>query len=51
MRTDAYRDALLANPSLLSRATVLDVGCGTGILRYLHLPYDDYILNPYAYVG
>ncbi|KAF8693948.1 hypothetical protein HU200_038593 [Digitaria exilis] len=32
VRTDAYRDALLANPSLLSRATVLDVGCGTGIL-------------------
>ncbi|CAN6172040.1 unnamed protein product [Urochloa humidicola] len=32
VRTDAYRDALLCNPSLLSGAAVLDVGCGTGIL-------------------
>jgi len=32
VRTDAYRDALLGNPSLLSGAAVLDVGCGTGIL-------------------
>ncbi|KAL6596932.1 hypothetical protein ACP70R_047066 [Stipagrostis hirtigluma subsp. patula] len=32
VRTDAYRDALLCNPSLMSGATVLDVGCGTGIL-------------------
>ncbi|XP_066393949.1 probable protein arginine N-methyltransferase 3 [Miscanthus floridulus] len=32
VRTDAYRDAILGNPSLLSGATVLDVGCGTGIL-------------------
>jgi 2-polyprenyl-3-methyl-5-hydroxy-6-metoxy-1,4-benzoquinol methylase len=34
VRTDAYRDAILGNPSLISGATVLDVGCGTGILRY-----------------
>lgn len=33
VRTDAYRQALLNNPSLLRGATVLDVGCGTGILR------------------
>ncbi|XP_006658026.1 probable protein arginine N-methyltransferase 3 [Oryza brachyantha] len=32
VRTEAYRNALLGNPSLMSRATVLDVGCGTGIL-------------------
>ncbi|RLN35361.1 putative protein arginine N-methyltransferase 3 [Panicum miliaceum] len=32
VRTDAYRDALLGNPGLLSGAAVLDVGCGTGIL-------------------
>uniref|UniRef100_A0ACD5WQ39 Uncharacterized protein n=1 Tax=Avena sativa TaxID=4498 RepID=A0ACD5WQ39_AVESA len=32
VRTDAYRDALLGNPSLMKGATVLDVGCGTGIL-------------------
>ncbi|TKW32110.1 hypothetical protein SEVIR_2G148300v4 [Setaria viridis] len=32
VRTDAYRDALLGNPSLLRGAAVLDVGCGTGIL-------------------
>ncbi|KAM0907633.1 hypothetical protein ACQ4PT_016020 [Festuca glaucescens] len=32
VRTDAYRDALLGNPSLMNGATVLDVGCGTGIL-------------------
>uniref|UniRef100_A0A0A8Y1H4 Probable protein arginine N-methyltransferase 3 n=1 Tax=Arundo donax TaxID=35708 RepID=A0A0A8Y1H4_ARUDO len=32
VRTDAYRDALLDNPSLMNGATVLDVGCGTGIL-------------------
>lgn len=32
VRTDAYRDAILGNPSLISGATVLDVGCGTGIL-------------------
>ncbi|TVU02134.1 hypothetical protein EJB05_52401, partial [Eragrostis curvula] len=33
VRTDAYRDdAILGNPSLLSGATVLDVGCGTGTL-------------------
>ncbi|KAK3132532.1 hypothetical protein QOZ80_6AG0524000 [Eleusine coracana subsp. coracana] len=32
IRTEAYRDALLCNPSLMNGATVLDVGCGTGIL-------------------
>lgn len=32
VRTDAYRDALLGNPSLVNGATLLDVGCGTGIL-------------------
>ncbi|TVU02120.1 hypothetical protein EJB05_52387, partial [Eragrostis curvula] len=37
VRTDAYRDAILGNPSLVSGATVLDVGCGTGILRYLSI--------------
>ncbi|WOK95943.1 putative protein arginine N-methyltransferase 3 [Canna indica] len=31
-RTDAYRGALLNNPCLINKATVLDVGCGTGIL-------------------
>ncbi|KAL4458014.1 hypothetical protein ABPG75_012879 [Micractinium tetrahymenae] len=31
-RTEAYRDALEKNPSLLRGARVLDVGCGTGIL-------------------
>ncbi len=32
IRTLAYRDALENNPSLLKGATVLDVGCGTGVL-------------------
>jgi predicted RNA methylase len=32
VRTDAYRDALEKNPSLIRGKTVLDVGCGTGIL-------------------
>lgn len=32
MRTEAYRDALQQNPALLKGASVLDVGCGTGIL-------------------
>ncbi len=31
-RTEAYRDALERNPALIKGATVLDVGCGTGIL-------------------
>ena len=31
-RTDAYRDALEMNPSLIEGKKVLDVGCGTGIL-------------------
>lgn len=33
VRTEAYRDALLKNPTLLSGSVVMDVGCGTGILR------------------
>ncbi|RWR79740.1 Protein arginine N-methyltransferase [Cinnamomum micranthum f. kanehirae] len=32
VRTDSYRGAILNNPSLLHHATVMDVGCGTGIL-------------------
>ncbi|KAF8395717.1 hypothetical protein HHK36_019667 [Tetracentron sinense] len=32
VRMNAYRGAILNNPSLLIGATVLDVGCGTGIL-------------------
>ncbi|KAL0040918.1 hypothetical protein WJX79_009981 [Trebouxia sp. C0005] len=32
VRTEAYRDALKQNPALMQGATVLDVGCGTGIL-------------------
>lgn len=34
VRTDAYRQAILENPSLLRNAVVMDVGCGTGILRW-----------------
>lgn len=33
VRTDAYRQAILENPSLIKGAVVMDVGCGTGILR------------------
>ncbi|XP_024021790.1 probable protein arginine N-methyltransferase 3 [Morus notabilis] len=32
VRMDAYRQAILDNPSLISGAVVMDVGCGTGIL-------------------
>lgn len=32
VRMDAYRGAILNNPSLFNRAVVMDVGCGTGIL-------------------
>ncbi|KAI7749371.1 hypothetical protein M8C21_000721 [Ambrosia artemisiifolia] len=32
VRTDAYRQAIVDNPSLVKGAVVLDVGCGTGIL-------------------
>eukprot|EP01018_Ginkgo_biloba_P037813 Gb_34867 [translate_table: standard] len=32
LRMDAYRGAILNNPSLFNRAVVMDVGCGTGIL-------------------
>ncbi|KAJ0985244.1 hypothetical protein J5N97_003600 [Dioscorea zingiberensis] len=31
-RMDAYHGALMSNPSLINQATVMDVGCGTGIL-------------------
>ena len=34
-RVDTYRTALTQNPSLMKDATVLDVGCGTGILSAL----------------
>ncbi len=34
VRTDAYRDSILKNPALFKDAVVMDVGCGTGILRY-----------------
>ncbi|ORY85475.1 S-adenosyl-L-methionine-dependent methyltransferase [Protomyces lactucae-debilis] len=32
VRTDAYRDAVYGNKDLFNGATVMDVGCGTGIL-------------------
>ncbi|KAI3803225.1 hypothetical protein L1987_31374 [Smallanthus sonchifolius] len=32
VRTDAYKQAIVDNPSLFKGAVVLDVGCGTGIL-------------------
>lgn len=32
VRTEAYRTAILKNPSLFKGADVLDLGCGTGIL-------------------
>ena len=32
MRTDAYRDLIYDNKHLVHGKTVLDVGCGTGIL-------------------
>ncbi|KAG0607827.1 hypothetical protein M758_8G058000 [Ceratodon purpureus] len=35
MRTDAYRDAIVSNPTLLKDTVVMDVGYGTGILRYI----------------
>lgn len=33
VRMDAYSQAILKNPSLMTGAVVMDVGCGTGILR------------------
>ncbi|MCO5551320.1 hypothetical protein L7F22_004821 [Adiantum nelumboides] len=32
IRTDAYENAIMRNPSLLKGAVVMDLGCGTGIL-------------------
>lgn len=32
VRTDAYRDFIYDNKNLFNGKTVLDVGCGTGIL-------------------
>lgn len=32
VRTSTYASFILSNPSLFDGATVLDVGCGTGIL-------------------
>jgi type I protein arginine methyltransferase len=32
VRTSTYASFILKNPTLFSGATVLDVGCGTGIL-------------------
>lgn len=32
VRTEAYRDFIVNNENLFRGATVLDVGCGTGIL-------------------
>lgn len=37
VRTDAYRDAVIGNPTLFKNAVVMDVGCGTGILRYINV--------------
>jgi len=31
-RTEAYRDAMIKNPDIFKGATVIDVGCGSGIL-------------------
>ena len=32
VRTKTYQDAIMLNPHLFKGKTVLDVGCGTGIL-------------------
>lgn len=44
VRTDAYRDAIVANPTLLKNAVVMDVGCGTGILRYINANFPEHNL-------
>lgn len=56
---DAYSQAILRNPSLLSAAVVMDVGCGTGILRLvgvffceIRLFIDMHLsINSYLYYG
>ena len=35
VRTETYRKAIVNNPKLFKGKVVLDVGCGTGILRYI----------------
>ena len=37
VRTRAYKDAILRNKYLFRNKTVLDVGCGTGILSFFSL--------------
>ena len=32
MRTGSYQKAIMENPNLFEGKTVLDVGCGTGVL-------------------
>jgi len=32
VRTNTYRRAIMENPELFTNKTVLDIGCGTGIL-------------------
>lgn len=36
VRTDAYRDFIYNNKHLFKGKTVLDIGCGTGMLALIH---------------